>query len=252
MKKILIPLPHFGFDPSEAAIPWKILSEKGASVVFAAPSGRKASADERMLTGNGLGIFKKILMARKDAVTAYKEMENCDAFSAPLSYHQLEEKNYDALLLPGGHDKAVREYLESKTLQQLVVQFFKANKPVAAVCHGVLLVARSIDAATGKSVLYKKETTCLLKSQEMLAYRITALWLKDYYLTYPGTTTQDEVISFLENKTQFKKGPMPFSRDTATNASPAFIVTDGNYLSARWPGDIYAFSNAFCRMLGLM
>ncbi len=251
MIQVLVPLPHEGFDPSEAAIPWKILTGKGARVVFATPLGKKARADGRMLTGAGLGPFKKLLMARHDAITAYGEMERSAEFGSPLAYDQLQEQNFNGLLLPGGHAKEVKEYLESPRLQQLTAQFFAANKPVAAVCHGVLVAARSKNPETGQSVLYRKQTTCLLKKQERLAYRLTALWLNDYYLTYPGTTTEDEVTGFLQQKTQFQKGPFPFSRDSEKNRAPGFVVQDGNFLSARWPGDIYTFSYAFAAMLGI-
>jgi len=59
-------------------------------------------------------------------------------------------ENFDALYLPGGHDKGVREYLESNLIQYLVVDFFVSEKPVAAICHGVIVAARSADPNTGK------------------------------------------------------------------------------------------------------
>jgi hypothetical protein len=31
-------------------------------------------------------------------------------------------------------------------------------------------------------------------------------------------------------------------RDTATDSRPAFVVDDGNYVSARWPGDTHTFA----------
>ena len=31
--------------------------------------------------------------------------------------------------------------------------------------------------------------------------------------------------------------------------SPVFTVTDGNYLSARWPGDAYLFARRFCDLM---
>jgi putative intracellular protease/amidase len=55
-------------------------------------------------------------------------------------------EGFDGLLLPGGHRaRGMREYLESNVLQRLVAQFFEACLPVAAICHGVLLAARSVD-----------------------------------------------------------------------------------------------------------
>ncbi len=248
-KKILIPVPSYGFDPTEAAIPWKLLSEKNIQIQFATPDGRKAAADYIMLTGQRLGIWKSILQTRQDAVDAYSKMEQSKAFCNPLSYAEVKYLDFDALLLPGGHDKGVKEYLESTVLQQLVVDFFKANKPVAAICHGVVLAARSIDPVTRKSVLYNYKTTALLHSQELMAYNMTRLWLKDYYLTYPDITVEEEVTAALADKANFIKGTAPLFRDDLQHLQRGFIVRDRNYLSARWPGDAYNFALEFFRML---
>jgi putative intracellular protease/amidase len=249
-KKILIPLPSYGFDPTEVAIPWRVLSEAGFDTIFATPDGNRASADSLMLNGDRLGILKPILRARMDAVAAYRELEATDAFNKPASYCAVHETNFDALLLPGGHDKGVKEYLESTVLQQLVAQFFSAKKPVAAICHGVVLAARSINPTTGKSVLHDYKTTALLNKQELLAYKLTKLWLKDYYLTYPEITVEDEVTAALSNKEHFLVGPKPVLRDDRDHLARGFTVRDRNYLSARWPGDAYRFSLEFAQMVG--
>ena len=98
-------------------------------------------------------------------------------------------------------------------------------------------------------MIYNYKTTALLKYQELLAYNLTRLWLKDYYLTYPGLTTEDEVKSVLSNQNNFIKGPTPLQKDSRQNLSKGFVVKDRNYLSARWPGDIYTFSLEFIKML---
>lgn len=247
--KILIPIPAYGFDPTEVAITWKILSKNNFKIIFTTPQGEKATADILMLKGERLGVWKSVLRARKDAIEAYLEMEKCESFCKPLKYKDVQENNFDAIFLPGGHDKGVKEYLESEVLQKLVVNFFKTQKPIAAICHGVVLAARSIDTETGKSVIYNYKTTSLLKSQELLAYSLTKLWLKDYYLTYPGLTVEDEVKSVLSDKNNFLKGPTPILRDSNKHLKRGFIVRDRNYLSARWPGDIYNFSNEFVKMI---
>jgi protease I len=248
-KKILMPLPAYGFDPSETAIPWKVLTELGFELVFSTPDGMPASADKLMLSGDRLGLWKPMLRAREDAVAAYGEMVSCEAFINPCTYEQARETSYDALLLPGGHDKGVKEYLESSVLQQLVVNFFDADKPVGAICHGVVLAARSIDPATGKSVLHDYHTTALLHSQEMLAYGLTRLWLKDYYLTYPEISVEQEVTRALSSENHFQTGPTPLLRDSPEHPQRGFVVQDRHYLSARWPGDAYRFSYQFAAML---
>ncbi|BDS11774.1 type 1 glutamine amidotransferase domain-containing protein [Aureispira anguillae] len=248
-KRVLIPLPTYGVDPTEIAIPWKLMHKKNYDLVFSTPTGEKGTADQIMLTGKHLGIFKSLLWARKDAREAYTEMEKQNSFCHPLKYSELNAADFDAILLPGGHDKKVKEYLESKLLQQLIVDFFRAEKPVAGICHGVILIARSIDPATQKSVLFNYKTTALLKLQELLAFNLTRLWMGDYYLTYPETTTEDEVLRVLATKEHFLKGPRPIQRDTAQNLKCGFVVKDRNYLSARWPGDVYNFATQFITMI---
>ncbi len=34
-----------------------------------------------------------------------------------------------------------------------------------------------------------------------------------------------------------------------TDDRPAFVIDDGNYLSARWPGDAYLFARKFLALL---
>jgi protease I len=249
MKRILIPLPNYGADPTEVAIPWKLLSQKNYHITFTTPEGEKATPDLAMLNGKGLGIWRPLLKTRNDAVAACLDMQQSPAFCNPLPYNAAHEPEFDALLLPGGHDKGVREFLESTVLQDLVVNFFQAHKPVAAICHGVVLAARSVVADTGKSVIASYRTSCLLKSQELLAYQMTRLWLGDYYLTYPGLTVEDEVTSVLDHADQFCPGPSPLLRDDMDHLQRGYTVRDRNYLSARWPGDVYRFSLDFIDML---
>jgi len=56
MARVLLPLPARDFDPSEAAVGWRVLVDAGHEVRFATPDGRPAVADEIMLTGRGLDL----------------------------------------------------------------------------------------------------------------------------------------------------------------------------------------------------
>jgi hypothetical protein len=38
-------------------------------------------------------------------------------------------------------------------------------------------------------------------------------------------------------------------RDTMDDETPAFVVRDRNYVSARWPGDSHTFAKTFAAML---
>ena len=248
---ILIALGERDFDPTEAAVPWKVLSAAGIAVHFATTKGGVGACDPRMLSGQGLGMWKRLLMARRDAQDAYVQMTTASRFHKPISFARLAETDFmdfDGLILPGGHAKGIIPYLESKALQDVIARFFASGKPVGAICHGVIAVARARDPATGRSVLYGRKTTALLKKQELAAWRLTRGKLGDYYRTYP-TPVQDEVTAALAAPEDFIAGPNPMFRDAPAKLGRGFTVRDGNYLSARWPGDTYRFANDFLAML---
>jgi hypothetical protein len=59
-----------------------------------------------------------------------------------------------------------------------------------------------------------------------------------YYRTYPAYV-EDEVRASLGDG-RFERGPRVLSkRGTRDDDAPAFVVEDGDYVSARWPGDSY-------------
>jgi putative intracellular protease/amidase len=251
-KSVLIPIPSYGFDPTESAIPWHKIVMHGHRVVFATPDGHPAQADIRMVTGVDLPfLLKNTLMADVAAVASYQQMAKTQEFLHPISYDQIRPGDYDALLLPGGHDKGMRLYLESSILQKAVATFFDQRKPVGAICHGTLLAGRSQSSLTGRSVLWGKKTTGLTYNQELIAYNLTRLWLGDYYRTY-SVAMQDELVTYLQSASDYFPGPgnpIPTRRDSDNDLNPGFTVRDGKYLSARWPGDAHLFGNQFVDMI---
>ena len=244
---ILILLPESDYDPTESAVPWHALFAAGKNIRFATPSGAPAYADARLVS-KGFGLLTPFLMTKAADLALYQQMIESDAFNNPISYDEVVAEEYSALLVPGGHAPGMRTMLESKQAQTIAVHFFKSLKPVAAVCHGVLLLARSINPDTGLSILHGHKTTALLASLEYVAWGITAPWLGRYYRTY-DQTVEAEVKAALASPSDFKQGPFPPVRDSANNLKPGFSVRDGNYLSARWPGDCHHFAVELVKLL---
>jgi putative intracellular protease/amidase len=238
-KRVLVPLPDHDFDTTEVAVPWRLLTRAGHQVIFATENGATPACDPRLLTGV---LFGK-LGADPEPIGFYRELEKDPAFQRPITWASIDPASFDALLLPGGHAPGMRQYLGSAELQARVAAFWKLDRPVAAICHGVLVLARSIDQATGKSVLQQSRTTCLVKPMERGAYLLTFWKLGRYYRTYP-TYVEDEVKAVLQDPArQFARGPaMGTKRGTLDDDGPAFVVEDGRYVSARWPGDAYLFA----------
>lgn len=282
MSHVLFPLPRLDFDPTEAAVSWRVLTDLGHRVSFATPDGKAAAADPIMLTGRGLDpwslipllghvkLFGLMLRANADARACYAKMTEISAYQSPLRWDACVAADFDGILLAGGHcARGMREYLESELLKKLVAGFFAADKPVAAICHGVLLAARSKDAS-GRSVLFGRRTTALtwkLEGAASAIARITRFWDPDYYRTYPDApgqpkgymSVQEEVTRNLESPAHFLDVPASAPdyrlktagthRDSKADSRPAWVVRDGRYVSARWPGDAYSFAKSFAEVL---
>jgi putative intracellular protease/amidase len=278
MATVIVPIPRRDFDPTEVAVSWKVLTSFGHAVRFATPDGRPGYADQIMIDGIGLDPWSPlpglknlpaiglILRANAEGRRAYSAMVRDQAFQRPQCWDDLDPDEFDGLVLAGGHRaRGMREYLESPVLQRLTAACFAVDKPVAAICHGVLLAARSRDASE-QSVLRGRKTTALTWRQEKAAdaiARICRYWDPTYYRTYIEEAGQprgymsveQEVTRALARPEDFIDVPNDapdrwrknsgLHRDTLKDGRPAWVVRDGRYVSARWPGDAHQFAKTF-------
>lgn len=235
MKKILIALPNNDFDLTEVAVPWKLFSLKKCDIVFATENGSRAFCDPKLITGV---IFGQ-LGAQKEAIQFYKELEQTTQFLNPIKFIDIIAQEYDLLVLPGGHAQGMKQYLESKILQEKVLQFFERNKLIGSICHGSIVLARTINPETGKSIVCDKKLTGLTKFLERLAYYLTFWKLGNYYRTYPAYV-QDEIKSCLVDSKNFKTGGNQFK---------PYVCEDGNLITARWPKDAHLFGETLISKL---
>ena len=283
-RPVAIPLPSRDFDPTEVAICWMVLKQLGHDVVFATSDGREAQADDIVLTGEGMDLwgfipglrrlvaFGRFVRANADARRAYAQMRLDPAFKAPLSWSQLSVQEIEGLLLPGGHRAlGMRQYLESEILQKFVSLCFDAGLPVAAICHGVVLAARSRTADGARSVLYGRRTTALTWALERKGWifgRIFRFW--DPSITAHIPTARETPPASCPCRAK-SRAPWPapkissmfpptlptassrraggLTRDRWDDDRAAFVVRDGDYVSARWPGDAHAFARQFAGVL---
>jgi putative intracellular protease/amidase len=57
-------------------------------------------------------------------------------FQNPITWAKIDPAAFDGVVLVGGHSPGMKQYLESGTLQQHLVQFWRMQRPVGAICHG--------------------------------------------------------------------------------------------------------------------
>jgi putative intracellular protease/amidase len=238
MTSILMPLPSEGFEPTEAAVPWKQLRKAGIEVVFATADGKPAQCDPLALEGVLFGQIG----ARPDDVETYHELVSDPAFRSPIRYEDIDPSQFDGVHLAGGHAPGMKPYLESTVLQEKIVEFFSRDLIVGAICHGPIVLARSVDPKTNRSVLHGKRLTGLTKFLERSAYWMTAWTLGRHFRTYPEYV-QDEVKRAVGETGKFETGPLVASYDKG------FTVVDGNLITARWPGDSEALGRGLVAAL---
>lgn len=234
MPRILIILPQSGFDPSEVALPWLAWTRAGHEVQFATETGEAGVCDPITLTGEGLPRLARTLRAREEAIAAYAALAAHPSFLSPLRWGTVHAADYAALHFPGGHAPGMRPYCESGEVQRLAREAFAANQPVSAVCHGVLPLARA-------GVLKGRRTTALPRMMETIAVLLTRRALPGHYQTYPESV-EYEVRRALGAKGRFEGGPLRPRFSHAHAPWDGFVVEDGNYLSARWPGDAWTLA----------
>ncbi|KAK7757507.1 hypothetical protein SLS62_000522 [Diatrype stigma] len=244
--KVVFLMADYGHDPTETAVPYTMFKGTNYEIKFATETGKAPRCDKKMLEG----FTQKLLGAKKDVVALYKKMAASDEMRHPLAWSDpaFSLDPFDVVVLPGGHDKAMRQIIESAALHRHLLAYFpQTRKPagrkvVAAICHGVLVLANARDGE-GRSVIRDCLTTTLPAKMEQAAYWGTRAFLGDYYKTY-GAGSEDvehSVTKALGHPAQFK---------SSLNPGP-FVVEDEkyNYISARYPGDAQLFAEEIVKLL---
>src|SRR5690242_11305711 len=123
-KKILMLCGDFGED-YETMVPFQALQAVGHTVHAVAPD-KKA------------GDWIHTAVHDFDGAQTYSEKAG-HRFTLNASFDDVKAEAYDALVVPGGR---APEYLRMNArVVEITRHFLKADKPVAAICHGAQLLA---------------------------------------------------------------------------------------------------------------
>lgn len=137
MPKVLI-VAGDAVEAQEIFYPYWRLKEEGIEVHVAAPS-------------------KKVLMTVvhdfEPGWETYTEKPGYRFGWVDLEFKEVNPEEYDGLIIPGGR---APEYVRTNPeLERIVRHFFEANKPVAAICHGPLVL-------TGYGLASGRKMTCYM------------------------------------------------------------------------------------------
>jgi len=119
-----------GFWTEELAAPYYALADQGAEITLASPKGGQPPIDPKSEDPSSQTDATRRMAEDK---LLLNQLGNTKILS------EVSAADYDAVFYPGGHGP-LWDLAEDETSQQLIVDFYKADKPVAFVCHapGVL------------------------------------------------------------------------------------------------------------------
>jgi len=115
-----------GFWLEELAAPYYALKEADVDVVLASPKGGEPPLDPKSNSEEFKTEHTKRFQADSAAMQALKNTKKVE---------QVDEKNFDAIFVPGGHGP-LWDLAEDSKVFWLLEKFSRAKKPIAAVCHG--------------------------------------------------------------------------------------------------------------------
>ncbi len=122
-KKVLI-IAGDGVEAQEIFYPYYRLKEEGFDVHVAAPSKKD--------------VLFTVVHDFEPGWETYSEKPGYRFPWITLPFKEVKPGNYDGLVIPGGRaPEFIRTYPE---LEKIVRYFFDENKPIAAICHGPLVL----------------------------------------------------------------------------------------------------------------
>ena len=190
-----------GFWIEEFAAPYYIFFDAGVNVTLASPKGGQPPIDPKS-------------SAPENQTEATKRFEQDEALKQKLSLtlklSDVSADEYDAIFYPGGHGPMWDLSSDPNSIR-MVETFYKAGKPVAAVCHGpaVLVNAKNED---GAPLVKGKKVTGFTNTEEA-AVQLT------------------EVVPFLlEDELKNKGGNYSKKEDWAS-----YVIKDGNLITGQNP-----------------
>ncbi|BFT64507.1 type 1 glutamine amidotransferase domain-containing protein [Pseudomonas moorei] len=204
-----------GFWLEEFAAPYFAFKDAGAQLTLASPKGGQPPLDPK--SDEPDAQTEATERFRKDAAAQ-------SALASTVVLSSVKADDYDAIFYPGGHGP-LWDLAEDKHSIALIEAFYKAGKPVAAVCHapGVLRHAKGAD---GQPLVKGKKVTGFTNSEEE-AVQLT------------------HVVPFLvEDELKAKGGIYSKGPDWAS-----YVLTDGLLLTGQNPASSQAAAEALLAKL---
>lgn len=138
-----------GFFLNELMQPVQTFIAAGQTVIFATPSGKAPTADQK---SNDVSFWGGDEKARQESLALLATLKLTSKSGSPaISFAQVQKIGYDkfdAVFVPGGHIP-MQDLLKDKQLGQLLTNFHEKGKITGFTCHGTIAMLSAIPDAHG-------------------------------------------------------------------------------------------------------
>ncbi|MFL9839761.1 type 1 glutamine amidotransferase domain-containing protein [Sphingomonas sp. ST-64] len=199
----------------ELAKPYQLLTGAGHDILFGTPGGKPAPLDPASLEEPWLLPAGHWFLSQKDVVAKLEK---------PLDLTQVDPARLSAIFLVGGTG-TLWDFPHCGALGALVSELAAHQKPIAAICHGVVGLMTAV-TGDGVPLVAGKAVTCFSNEEEaMLEY--------------------DKLVPLLAETALVEQGAR-YSR------APAFephLVEDGMLITGQNPASAGPLAQALLRLL---
>jgi putative intracellular protease/amidase len=144
-----------GFWIEEFAAPYYTLKDAGAEITIASPKGGQPPIDPKSAEpANQTEATKRF----------DKDIDLQDVLAHTKKLSEVSDTDFDAVFYPGGHGP-LWDLTNDKNSISLIQNFWKAGKPVAAVCHAPSVLLNAKDE-NGDALVKGKKVTGFTNTEE--------------------------------------------------------------------------------------
>ncbi len=220
-KKVAFIVSSIGFHWEELAAAYQFLIHAGVEVNFFTPSGKIPVADSKSLVPRkyfsllGIGAPLNIAPLSEFGKSLW---ENLRKFRSIVEMNTAE---YAGLYLPGGHG-CLFDVNTNSAVQNRILEFYQAGKPLAAVCH-----------ATSAFAFIKKHNLFIVEGKSLTGFPEL---MDDLLIQFNGIDPQFLPIPFSnDGKLISSHAKNPIEQRLQAFFNPKFYVVDLPFITGVGP-----------------
>lgn len=185
-KKILTIVSEWGFWGEELLGPLEMFDAAGYEAVLATPTGKRPVALPPSMNASyvdpplGRTVTSRDVAQKVQALNESPRLDNplnlsewvpeypywssptflrdMEAYYSTLDLLQKDLQQYETIFIVGGSGPII-DLANNSRVHALILDFYKAGKPVAAICYGVTCLAFARDLIERKSIIWGKHVT---------------------------------------------------------------------------------------------